>query len=150
MILQGFGLLAVGISETCSLYFFPMTRVAVAIIRKNGKVVLCQRKQGGRYGLKWEFPGGKVEPGETIVGCLQRELREELSIEITGVDRVESAQAHYDDGGLFEVAYCHVSTFGGKIKNNVFESVRWVSPSELRAMDILEGNAEIVARLADA
>jgi 8-oxo-dGTP diphosphatase len=127
-----------------------MTRVAVAILRQNGKIILCQRKQGGRYGLKWEFPGGKVEPGETILGCLKRELREELSIEITAIDRVESARAHYDDGGLFELAYCHVSAYEGKITNNVFESVRWVSPSELRTMDILEGNAEIVARLADA
>ena len=127
-----------------------MTRVAVAILRQNGKIILCQRKQGGRYGLKWEFPGGKVEPGETILGCLKRELREELSIEITAIDRVESARAHYDDGGLFELAYCHVSAYEGEITNNVFELVRWVSPSELRTMDILEGNAEIVARLADA
>lgn len=127
-----------------------MTRVAVAIIRQNGKVILCQRRPGGRYALKWEFPGGKVEPGETILGCLARELREELSIEITAIDRIESARAHYDDGGAFEVAYCHVSSFEGEIKNNVFESVRWVSPSEMRSMDILEGNAGIVARLADA
>lgn len=127
-----------------------MTRVAVAILRQNGKFILCQRKRGTRYGLKWEFPGGKLEPGETVLGCLERELREELSIEITAIDRVESARAHYDDGGLFEISYCHVSAYKGEITNNVFESVRWVSPSELRMMDILEGNAEIVARLTDA
>jgi len=130
--------------------FFLMTRVAVAIIRQNGKIILCQRKQGGRYGLMWEFPGGKIEPGETVRGCLERELREELSIEIRAIDRVESARAHYDDGGLFEVAYCHVSAYEGEITNNVFEAVRWVSPTELRTMNILEGNAQIVARLADA
>lgn len=126
-----------------------MTRVAVAILRRNGKLLLCQRKQGGRYALKWEFPGGKIEPGETILGCLERELREELSIEITAIESVECVRAHYDDGGLFEVSYCHVSTFAGEPRNNVFETVRWVCPSELRGLDVLEGNAGIISRLAD-
>lgn len=125
-----------------------MTRVAVAILRRNGKLMVCQRRKGGRYALKWEFPGGKIEPGETILGCLERELYEELSIRISAVERVESAISHYDDGGLFEVAYCHVSSFEGELQNNVFQEIRWISPNELASMDVLEGNAEIIARLA--
>ncbi len=125
-----------------------MTRVAVAILRQNGKLAICQRKKGSRYGLKWEFPGGKLEPGETILGCLERELAEELSIRITDVESVESAVSFYDDGGLFEVSYCHVRSYEGDLTNNVFEDVRWVSPAELRTMDILEGNTEFVQRLA--
>jgi 8-oxo-dGTP diphosphatase len=125
-----------------------MTRVAVAILRRDGKVAICQRAKEGRYGLKWEFPGGKLEPGETILGCLERELNEELSIRIRDVERVESAIWHYDDGGLFEVSYCHVRAFEGEPSNNVFEEVCWVTPGELERMDILEGNADIVKRLA--
>jgi len=124
-----------------------MTRVAVAILRRNGKLVVCQRKRGGRYALKWEFPGGKIEPGETVLGCLERELREELSIIVTDVERVESAVTHYEDGGYFEVSYCYVLRFEGEIRNNVFEDIRWVTPAELETMDVLEGNTEIIARL---
>ncbi len=124
-----------------------MTKVAVGIIRRNGSVLVCQRKRGGRYELKWEFPGGKLETGETVEQCLRRELYEELSIEDVTVHRIEVEASEYADGGWFEVAYCHVSSFSGEIRNNVFEDVRWVTPDTLRTMDILEGNRDVVNRL---
>ncbi|MBI3578424.1 MAG: (deoxy)nucleoside triphosphate pyrophosphohydrolase [Ignavibacteriales bacterium] len=124
-----------------------MTRVAVGVIRKNKTILVCQRKKGSRYGLKWEFPGGKLEPGETLVECLQRELREELSIEVEGINKIEFQTAHYDDGGTFEVAYCFVSRFHGEPVNNVFEQIRWVTLDELRALDTLEGNKIFVGQL---
>lgn len=124
-----------------------MTRVAVGVIRKNKTILVCQRKKGSRYGLKWEFPGGKLEPGETLVECLQRELREELSIEVEGINKIEFQTAHYDDGGTFEVAYCFVSKFRGEPVNNVFEQIRWVTLDELRALDTLEGNKIFVGQL---
>ena len=124
-----------------------MTRVAVGILRKDGKVLVCQRKKGGRYELKWEFPGGKVEPGETVLDCLNRELREELSIEMQAIERMELTTADYSDGGRFEVAYCSISEFIGEPINNVFEEIRWATLDELRTLDILEGNKDFVARL---
>ncbi|MCI0706569.1 MAG: (deoxy)nucleoside triphosphate pyrophosphohydrolase [Ignavibacteriae bacterium] len=123
------------------------TRVAVAIIRKNGKILACQRKKGARYELKWEFPGGKLEPGETILQCLARELREELSIEIGRVSKIETQAAEYDDGGRYEVAYCFVDDVSGELQNNVFEKVQWTTLDELRSLDILEGNKAFVAQL---
>jgi len=125
-----------------------MIKVAVGILRRNGTVLVCQRKRGGRYELKWEFPGGKFEPGETAEQCLCRELHEELSIENVTIDRIEKQTAFYADGGLYEVTYCFVSAFGGHLRNNVFEDIRWVTPEELRSMDILDGNREIVRRLS--
>ena len=125
------------------------TRVAVAIIRQEGKLLVCQRKKGARYELKWEFPGGKLEPAETIIECLERELREELSIRLTGVSRMELQTADYIDGGKFEVAYCVVSDFDGEPRNNVFEEIRWVSLEELKRLDILEGNRQFVEQLRD-
>jgi mutator protein MutT len=66
-----------------------MTEVAVGVLRKINRILICQRKHGGRYALKWEFPGGKFEIGETIEQCLRRELREELSIEIHSILHIE-------------------------------------------------------------
>ncbi len=123
------------------------TKVAVAIIERGGKVLACQRKQGARYELKWEFPGGKVEPGESVEECLRRELHEELSIEMGHVHRTEKEISHYPDGGSYEVAFCFVRDFNGELRNNVFEQFKWVTPNELRAMDILEGNRDFVSRL---
>ena len=125
-----------------------MTKVAVGILRKNETILACQRKKGSRYELKWEFPGGKVEPGETFEQCLVRELSEELSVQIRHIDEVEIQQSQYDDGGVFEVAYCTITDFTGEIRNNVFEQVRWVTPAELALLDSLEGNKDIVRKLA--
>jgi 8-oxo-dGTP diphosphatase len=125
-----------------------MTPVAVGILRNNGKILVCQRKRGGRYELKWEFPGGKLESGETPLQCLRRELQEELSITVETVQRMEFQSASYEDGGMFEVAYCFISEFSGDPRNNVFETIRWVNPEELGQLDILEGNRAFVEKLA--
>ena len=124
-----------------------MTKVAVGILRRNGKILACQRKKGGRYELKWEFPGGKVEPGESFEECLARELGEELSVQVHAIRRIEVQFADYDDGGMFEVAYCEVTGFDGEPVNNVFEQIRWVSLQELRTLDILEGNRDFIAKM---
>ena len=124
-----------------------MTEVAVGILRKKNQILICQRKKHGRYGLKWEFPGGKLEPGETVEQCLRRELREELSIDIHSIEHVETLAAYYEDGGMFNVSYCFVSGFDGEPYNNVFEQIRWVTIDELNKMDLLEGNKPFVEKL---
>ena len=127
-----------------------MTQAAVAIIQKDKRILICQRRKNSRYGLKWEFPGGKVEPGESFFDCVKRELSEELSIVIQTSDRSESQVNRYDDGGIFEVMYFFVSKFDGTPVNNVFEQIRWVSLEELKSFDMLEGNKPIVERLTEA
>jgi len=124
-----------------------MTEVAVGVLRKNNRILICQRKQGGRYALKWEFPGGKVETGETIEQCLRRELHEELSIEIHSIEHMDTIAAYYEDGGMFNVSYCFVFGFDGEPQNNIFEQIRWVTIGELNAIDLLDGNKPFVARL---
>ena len=124
-----------------------MTEVAVGILRKNGKILICQRKKGGRYEFKWEFPGGKLENGETTEQCLRRELREELAIEIHSIERIQTQAAYYEDGGMFNVAYCFVTGYTGEPKNNVFEQIRWVAIDELKYMDMLDGNKPFIAKL---
>ena len=59
-----------------------MTTVVAAVIERNGSVLIAQRKRAGRHPLKWEFPGGKVEPAETPEAAVVRELQEELAIQV--------------------------------------------------------------------
>ena len=121
---------------------------------RDGQVLACQRRPDAVYPLRWEFPGGKLEEGETAAEALVRELHEELSIEAK-VGREffrqdwvypQSAEKPEQDGS-FRVFYILVDSFTGTPVNNAFEKIRWVSPTELQQMDILEGNREAVARL---
>jgi mutator protein MutT len=121
-----------------------MTEVAVGVLRKNNQILICQRKQGGRYALKWEFPGGKLESGESVEQCLRREIQEELSIEIQSIEHIQTEATYYEDGGMFNIAYCFVSGFDGEPQNNVFEQIRWVTTIELKEMDLLDGNKHFV------
>ncbi len=125
-----------------------MITVAVAVIIRNSRVLVCQRKHTSRYPLKWEFPGGKVEPGESVLDGLQRELREELRITTGPITRIEREVSHYDDGNSYEVHYCIAGSISGGPDNQVFESIRWVTPDELLVLDILDGNRDFVRRLA--
>ena len=124
-----------------------MTEVAVGILQKDNTYLICQRRRGGRYALQWEFPGGKVEPGESIEQCLRRELQEELSISIHSINHIHTEAAYYEDGGMFNVHYCDVSGFDGEPRNNVFEQILWATLDELKTMDVLEGNKPFIAQL---
>lgn len=136
-----------GLNLPESIIYFRMQEVAVAVIITDKGLLLCQRRKGARYELQWEFPGGKVEPGESAEECLHRELREELSIHAGSVENVRREVSHYDDGASYEVHYFFLSSFSGELQNNVFEAVRWVTADELRTYDILQGNAGIVEML---
>lgn len=131
-----------------------MKCVSVGIVLRNGLVLACQRPRNGKYPLKWEFPGGKVEEGESAVDALARELQEELSIEVVAHSEfhrqewvyAESKNAN-NSGGAFHVTYFLVNSFAGEPVNNAFEQIRWVMPADLFALDILEGNREAVELL---
>ena len=131
-----------------------MKHVAVGIVFQNGEVLACQRKRTVRYPLKWEFPGGKIEPGETARDALIRELQEELEIEAHPDGILLTHEWTYTDGeggaaqeSRFRVTYFLVPSFTGRPTNITFEEIRWVTPEELQHMDILEGNREAVALL---
>jgi mutator protein MutT len=66
-----------------------LVEVVAAVIERDGMVLICQRKDRGKHALKWEFPGGKVEPGEGYRAALVRELTEELGIDAVIGDEIE-------------------------------------------------------------
>ena len=74
-----------------------MIVVAAGIVQRDGKIMVCQRKAGKANGLKWEFPGGKLEPGESPEAALERELREELGIQ-TRTGRIYDAKHRVESG----------------------------------------------------
>jgi 8-oxo-dGTP diphosphatase len=131
-----------------------MKEVAVGVVTHDGRVLACQRRATARYPLKWEFPGGKIEKGETPPEALARELHEELDIHAVVGQEFFRQEWIYPDGltdpakdGAFRVRYFHVQSFSGTPVNRVFEQIRWVSLQELQELDILEGNIEAVAFL---
>jgi len=124
-----------------------MITVAVAIIRDRGNILVCQRKPSARYGLKWEFPGGKVEGNETAVDCLKRELKEELNIEATIGTLYHRQQYTYADAGSFEVLYFTIPSYSGELENRSFAAIQWVSENRLGTIDMLEGNREVVNKI---
>jgi len=121
-----------------------MIQVAVGIIiRKEISI----RTVPTLSGLKWEFPGGKVEKDETTEECLLRELTEELSITAVIGSLYHQQQYLYPDSGTFDVFYYMIRQFSGSIVNRVFESFEWVSTAKLLEYDILEGNRDVVKKL---
>jgi 8-oxo-dGTP diphosphatase len=125
-----------------------MIQVAVGIIARAGRVLVCQRKKGMRYELKWEFPGGKVENGEDPKSTLERELLEELNITAEVGDEIYRQQWVYPDQGEFDIHFFSVEKFTGDPQNLVFAGIRWVSLQDLKKLDLLDGSKEAARRIS--
>lgn len=125
-----------------------LVRVAAAVIRDGEKLLICQRGINHRYGLKWEFPGGKTLPGEPLRECLERELLEELDIEPVRPKELKTIQVTYSDGGNFLITFFAVTDYTGNIRNKVFEATKWVTVSEISSYEMLEGSLPILPYLA--
>ncbi|HTX18787.1 MAG TPA: (deoxy)nucleoside triphosphate pyrophosphohydrolase [Bacteroidota bacterium] len=122
-----------------------MINVAVGVIRASSRILVCQRKKTSRYPLKWEFPGGKLENGESVPAGLRRELLEELGIDATIGPELHRQEWVYPDSGTFRVFYHWVESYSGEVRNNVFEQIRWVDIAELPRVDMLDGNRDAVS-----
>ncbi len=131
-----------------------MKHVAVGILLRDGLVLACQRRRTVRYPMKWEFPGGKIEQGEDARRALIRELHEELEIDALPGDTLLTHEWDYSQGGTrvdsdgaFRITYFIVRQFTGEPVNRSFEEIRWVTPEELEALDVLDGNRQAIALL---
>ncbi|HEV8335186.1 MAG TPA: (deoxy)nucleoside triphosphate pyrophosphohydrolase [Candidatus Polarisedimenticolia bacterium] len=127
-----------------------MIRVAAAILWRSREILICQRRQGGGFALKWEFPGGKVKEGETVASALVRELEEELGIAVPAgrLAAVETIRHRYPGGPEVEIHFFAVSEFSGEPLNRAFEKIAWVAPADLPGYDFLEADRPLVGRIA--
>lgn len=121
--------------------------VVAGILVRGDDILICQRHHTDRYGLQWEFPGGKLQPGENPQQGLCRELREELNVDASVGPEVFRLRHRYPDRYV-EVAFFRVDSFRGEIKNWVFESITWAARSALTRYDFLEADRELVQRIA--
>jgi len=122
--------------------------VVAGLIFHNQKLLVCQRRCNAVFGLKWEFPGGKLEQGESHRSALCRELKEELDID-AGEMRLVHRQSHrYPGGPVVSLRFFHVIDYRGDVKNLVFEQIVWSKPAELLNFDFLDGDLPLVRRLA--
>lgn len=125
-----------------------MTHVVAAVIEQAEKILICQRRPGQPHELKWEFPGGKLEPGETPQEALRRELREELGIEANVGDELTRYEYAYPGKKPILLIFFTVCAFSGKPENLVFERIVWEHRSALPGYDFLEGDLDFVRQLA--
>jgi len=126
-------------------YINPMTTVVAAILRSNGKVLICRRRADQPHALKWEFPGGKVEPGESPEAALTRELREELGIESEPGTELMRYEFAYPGKSEILLIFLEVATWSGAIENRIFDRIVWENPESLATWDFLEGDAPFLA-----
>jgi 8-oxo-dGTP diphosphatase len=122
--------------------------VAAALILRGDEVLICQRKAGTPMGLKWEFPGGKIEAGESAEQALQRELDEELGIHASIGTKIAHLRHNYRSGGAVDLQFFAVHSFEGELVNLIFEEIRWSPLRDLPAYDFLAADRDLVRDLA--
>lgn len=124
-----------------------MIQVTAGILTRGNRVLACQRPLSRPHPGKWEFPGGKREPGEDLAQCLRRELREELGIAAEiGVELWHTTHA-YPRREPIELFFFHIPAYTGRLSNRAFAEVRWVSPGRLASLDFLAADRGLVYRL---
>jgi 8-oxo-dGTP diphosphatase len=119
--------------------------VAAAIIERDGRWLLARRLKGTHLEGLWEFPGGKVDPGETLEACLVRELAEELDVE--GVVHGLRWSTTHDYSGKRVELHFYDCTIAGEPRPLLGQELRWVSAPELTALPLPEADAGLVALL---
>jgi 8-oxo-dGTP diphosphatase len=122
--------------------------VAAALILRGGEVLIGQRRPDQPMALQWEFPGGKIESGESPEQALARELSEELGIAAQVGPRVTRIRHNYRHGGAVDLQFFAVNQFAGEIENRIFHQLKWVRLEDLPGYDFLAADRGLIRDLA--
>ncbi len=122
--------------------------MAAALIVRGNEVLICQRRPDQPMALQWEFPGGKIEAGETPEQALARELDEELGIRATIGPRVTHVRHNYRHGGAVDLQFFAVREFSGELENRIFAQFRWTRLVDLPNFDFLAADRGLIRDLA--
>ncbi|RBO81995.1 8-oxo-dGTP diphosphatase MutT [Marinomonas aquiplantarum] len=123
-----------------------LVKVAVGLIMRNDQVFIALRDSTKHQGGLWEFPGGKVESGESVELALSRELEEECGIQVSACEHFETIAHDYGDKQV-ELVFYKVTEFSGEPHGKENQEVRWVSLSQLHEFAFPEANVPIVEAL---
>lgn len=123
-----------------------MTIVTCAIIENNGKILIARRAKDQKLAGKWEFPGGKVENGESPEECLKRELKEEFGIQGEVGEFITSSEYHYDHISIELLAF-HTTYLSGSFTLVDHDKIAWVKPEDLVDYDLAEADVPIAENL---
>ena len=122
-----------------------MLTVVAAVTEREGRVMLCQRRPGAHNALKWEFPGGKIEPGESPEEALARELREELGIEVDVGHIRDAVFYRYPDRDVLVLFYgCRIRA--GEPRALDCNAIEWALPERLSGYDFAGADLAYVRR----
>ena len=125
-----------------------MKKVTAAILTKDGLFFIAKRKKADKLANKWEFPGGKIENGETAEECLKREIEEELRIKVRIGDFFGESIYQYPQGAIQLLAYW-VYWESGSIELMAHDEYKWVSLRELDYYDFAPADIPLVKKLKD-
>lgn len=125
-----------------------MIQVVAAILESDGRVLIGRRLPSQSHPLQWEFPGGKVEPGETPQRALARELEEELGIRGAAGSEITRYPYTYAGRDPIELIFFRVTFYEGEPRNLVFHEMRWESAAEFGTYDFVEGDRDFIRGFA--
>ncbi len=122
--------------------------VVAGLIRRQGKVLVGQRPEGASLAGQWEFPGGKIELGESPEEALARELEEELGVKAE-VGPLQFVATHtYGKTGILFLFY-DVKFWKGQIKTQQHLDLKWVTPKELKELELPEANSKFLKQILE-
>jgi 8-oxo-dGTP diphosphatase len=126
-----------------------MLIVVAGLIEAEGKILVCQRRRGDTFELMWEFPGGKLQAGETAAQGLARELLEELGVEARVGEEVFRTRHRYAEmSEEIELIFFAAAVDAHAVRNIVFERMEWRAPETLSDLNFLPADREFVGKLA--
>jgi 8-oxo-dGTP diphosphatase len=139
-----------GLENRCVGEDTRLVRVVAALIEREGRLLICQRRRGDRFELQWEFPGGKLQPSETPRAGLLRELREELgsSGRVGRAATYRTLHRYQEFGSLTEITFFPVRDLFPAPRNLCAARMVWAPRCDLPRFEFLAANRELVARLA--
>jgi len=135
-----------------------MISVVAALIQQNGRLLICQRRRTGSFAFQWEFPGGKLQPGESPADALARELTEELGVTAAiGRELYRTRHRYPEHEDELELVFFSAELAPGwsvaaldaqPPRNLAFEQIRWAEPATLPQFDFLPADRELIALLS--
>ena len=123
-------------------------RVTASLIRYQGRILIAQRQNFGRFANKWEFPGGKIDPGETPPQALRRELKEELGIRVEIGGLYSETLCRYEFGRIRQYTYwVELPVLPDGLQLYEHQAIAWVTPDELPQYEFAGADCAVLEKL---